>query len=152
MTEHSFPPTRTVSLDTALGELEDRVDELESDLEDAEGTDATSLAQELQAATSKRDGVHWAVEEFGGDAEIALEAFTTGSRARVRDRLRDVAVNFGNEQLGVWHTAYAIADAPWLEGDEDFVAQCKTFEGLPPGLSDWILDELDDLNDLSPGN
>jgi len=138
MTDIDYPPSQTHTTGTARDDLQERID------------DADDAVPNLE---SQRDALAWACDQWGDDAEITIQAFTARSRAQVLDALRtEVMGDFGPERQSNWISASAIQSAPWLEGGEDVVERCRITEELPPGLTDWVSEQLDDLNDLSEGN
>ncbi|AFH22018.1 hypothetical protein OSG_eHP14_00190 [environmental Halophage eHP-14] len=140
----NYPPTRTQTLGSALDTAENRVSELE--------TDDDTGAQTLANARNQRDALHWAVNEFGEDAEIVLSAYTATTRARTLDTLRgDILGDPGPEEIGNWLVAAGVDDAPWID-DKDTQSKAQRTGQLPPALVDWLDRQLDDLNDLSEGN
>lgn len=139
MTETSFdyPPTTTLTLGVALDDVERALAE--------GGDDAPPEAH--------RDALAWAVGEFGEDAEITLEAFTTTTRSQTIDTLQRTRVgDVGSNLINDWLVAAGVVDAPWLEGGEDLETRAEITGQLPPALTDWLDAQLDDLNELSEGN
>lgn len=145
-TNFDYPPTQTYRLGAALEQAEKRVADLEAD------ADPDDYDRTLNEAENQRDALQWAVDEFGDDAELELQAYTAHTRAQVLDTLRnDVFGNPGEEETTVWLIAAGIAAAPWLD-DHDIGSKATVTGQLPPALLDWIETEIDDLNDLSEGN
>lgn len=155
MTDINYPPSRTVTLETALADVDDRISELDDRIDDLAAEAATTdeaLADartHRQDATRHRQALQWAVDEFGGDAEITLEAHTTTTRSRVMDTANQQTMgSLGQSQLADWMHAAGVADAPWLDGGEDLGTRADLLGALPPRLTDWIATQLEDLNDL----
>jgi len=154
-----YPPSRTYQLSAALDEakrrvnrLDERIDELEAD-DEATDQALAEARQERSNAAKQRDALSWAIDEFGADAELTLEAFTANSRARVLDTLQRATVGqVGSEQARNWLIAGSITDAPWLEGGENLRERAEIADAVPPALLDWLDDELEDLNELTEGN
>ena len=141
MTETSFdyPPTTTLTLGVALANVEQELATAE------EGDDAPPEAH--------RDALAWAVSEFGEDAEITLEAFTTTTRSQTIDTLQRTRVGgVGSNLINDWLVAAGVVDAPWLDGGEDLETRAEITGQLPPALTDWLDAQLDELNELSEGN
>jgi hypothetical protein len=162
MTGFDYPPSRTWTLSDALEDVTERLSEAEAEVADleAEQDDDTQppralreARQQRQTLSNQQDALKWACREFGDDAEVTIEAFTTGTRDRVTDTLRRTAVGpIGNDKLQTWLVAGGVTEAPWLATDDDLAQQAAYVEALPPALTTWIDDQLDDLNDLSEGN
>jgi hypothetical protein len=165
MSRIDYPPTRTLTLGSALEaieadlrDVERRIEELESQLPDEDSDEdpdpATTKAlrekrSERSTLGSQRDALQWAVDEWGPDAEIELEAITTASRGRATDAVRNGRVGEVTGQiLQRYIAAASLTAAPWLEGGDDLQTRAQILGKLPPGLSDWLQAELDDLNDL----
>lgn len=141
-----YPPSRTVTLGSALSAAEQRVDELKPDDEDDE-PDA-----EIVPARNERDALQWAVGRWGEGAEITLEAYTARTRARVTDTLRQEMVGEpGPSEQDIWLIAAGLSDAPWID-DHDLASKAAATGQLPPALVDWLNGQVDDINDLSEGN
>jgi hypothetical protein len=137
MTEIAYPPSTTVTLADALDDLEERVATLDEDDPDHRPT------------VNQRDALSWAVEEFGGDAEVVLTAYTAATRARVQDALRSSVVgDVGTGRTQLWLAAAGVDDAPWLSAGDDLATTADVTGQLPPALVDWLQAQLDDLNDL----
>lgn len=137
MVEFDYPPTTTLTLSVALDDVERAL---------AEGDDEAP-------PESHRDALTWAVGEFGEDAEVTLEAFTTTTRSQTIDTLkRTRAGSIGSNLINDWLVAAGVVDAPWLEGGEDLETKAEITGQLPPALTDWLDAQLDDLNELSEGN
>jgi hypothetical protein len=135
MTDIDYPPSREWTLEAALA--------------DAEGADAPPGSAEA----NQREALAWAVDQFGGDATVTLQAFTTGMRSRTLDIADQTTMGeLGHNQVQDWLTAAGVVDAPWLDGDEDLEARHELLVALPPALTDWLNAKLTGLNDLSEGN
>jgi len=155
MTDIDYPPTRTVTLEQALADvderlagLDDRLDKLEDDADATDQAIGEARADRRDAAR-ERDALQWAIEEFGGEAEITLEAHTTTTRSRVLDTANQRTMgSLGQSQLADWLHAAGVVKAPWLEGGEDLQERHALLGALPPALADWIGRQLEDLNDL----
>jgi len=125
MTGFDYPPTRTYR----LGDL------AESD--DLSGAQAEAMA--------------WAVEEFGEDATITLQAPTAMERAHAIDKLNQAAVgDVGAERVKVWIVTATLQEAPWLADDDDqeLPMQAQMTGALPPAFLTWLQEEMDDLSSL----
>lgn len=159
MTDFDYPPAREVTLAQArddvaesLTDAEGEVDRLEDD-DDATESALAEARSEVEVTENRLDALGWAVDVFGDDATIALRAFTTTTRSRVLDTLQRKTVGpVGPNRTEDWLTAAGVTTAPWLDGDEDLQKQAAILGELPPALSDWLNDQLSDLNDLSEGN
>jgi hypothetical protein len=161
--DFDYPPSQTYTLAAALDTIEDRVNELKERIDDLEaqrdnddeadvGEDLVEARNEKDAAENKRDALQWAVNEFGEDAELTLEAYTTKTRSRTIDTFRAQTVGAGSEELNDWLVAAGVADAPWMDDGADLQERADVVGELPPALTDWIEGELDDLNNLAEGN
>lgn len=138
MTGIDYPPTQRTVFAAAL----DRLDE-----------EADQAGEEDPVDETHRHALMWAVDQWGDDAEVTLEAFTTAARSRTLDTLHRTRVGpVGNQQITDWLIAAAITDAPWLDGGEDLETQADLVGQLPPALRDWLDEQLDELNDLTAGN
>lgn len=137
--DFDYPPTRTLTLGSALEEYAPA---------DGEGEDADDI--EAARSASIRDGLQWAIAEWGEDAAFELQAYTAGTRAEVLDRLHQNRVGEVGQQLRRnWFIAAAITDAPWIDGDTPALAdRVEAVAALPPALVDWLNEELAGLNDL----
>lgn len=159
MTDFDYPPTHTVTLDQALAAAEERVEKavaevkrLEDD-DDATGEALAEARQERSDARSQRDALSWAVEEFGGEATVELQAFTATTRSRTLDTVNRVRMGrVGDSELRDWLIAAAIQSAPWADDPTDLEATHEATGRLPPALRDWLNHQLNDLNDLSGKN
>jgi len=138
MTDVDYPPTRTITFGDAL-------ESVAAELEAAAEDDAT------MAQASHRDALSWAVDQWGSDATVTLAAYTATTRARTIDQFNATTAGAGAEELNIWLVAAGLEDAPWLS-DHDITSQATATGQLPPGLIDWLRDELDDLNALDEGN
>jgi len=138
MTDWDYPPTRTV----ALAQARDRLDEQLADCDDDEQDRLETL----------RSGVTWAIDQFGADATIELEAFTARGRDRTLDTLREQLVGVGNREIGQYLLAAQVETAPWLDDDMDLIEHGRVIGELPPAVVDWLQSEADDLNALDEGN
>lgn len=142
----TYPPSRTVTLGNALDSAEQRVEDLQADEEDGDAD------PDIVPARNERDALQWAVNNYGEDAEITLEAYTARTRARVTDTLRqDMVGEPGPSEQDLWLIAAGLSDAPWIDGD-DLAAKAGSTGQLPPALVDWLNGQVDDINDLSEGN
>jgi len=136
MTEFDYPPAREYTLNQALNSV-------------GEGLDADTDRD----TENLHDALAWAVNEFGGEATIELQAFTAKTRSRTLDTARRTTVGeLGPNQVQDWLTAAGVVNAPWLTDDEDLQKRHELLTALPPALVDWCNAELTDLNDLSEGN
>jgi hypothetical protein len=160
-----YPPTETITLGVALEaieadlrDIEARTEELESELPDEDSEEdpdpATTKAlrekrSEQSTLSGQQDALEWATDEWGPDEEIALEALTTADRDRARDALRNERMGeVTNTVLQRYIAAQCLTSAPWLESNDDIHDRAEVLGELPPGFSDWLQSELDDLNDL----
>lgn len=146
MTDIDYPPTRSITLDNALAQANDRVSDLEPDAEDEDAE------RGIVAARSQRDALAWALDQWGDEATVDLQAYTARDRARVHDTVRnEIMGDIGGNELQVWMVAAALTDAPWLD-DKDLQSKAQATARLPPALVDWVKRQLDDINDLTEGN
>lgn len=163
MTDFDYPPSRTYEFGAALEDVEqrladteERVDELEAQAADEEDPDVQGLQeayQELTTASNYRDALDWAVREWGEAAEITLQAFTAKTRADVLDTIQRTRVgHVGPEQRRNWLVAAGVQAAPFVDESDDVETKAGIVEQLPPALTDWIDEEIEDLNDLTAGN
>lgn len=167
-TDFDYPRASTVAFGTAVEDLADRVDDLEAktgeladavDVPDDEDPDPAAVKelqetrQDLSQARQQHDALQWAVDQWGEDAEVRLQALTAGSRARVEDTLREGRVGgAGVANQENWILAACLTDAPFLGDGDDLQDRVAVIAELPPALADWLRAELDALNDLSAGN
>jgi hypothetical protein len=138
MTDWDYPPTRTVT----LAQARDRLGEQLADCDDAEQGRLETL----------RSGVAWAIDQFGAEATIELEAFTARERDRTLDTLREQLVGVGDREMQQYFLAAQIESAPWLDGDMDLIEHGRVIGELPPAVVDWLQSEADELNALDEGN
>lgn len=158
-TEINYPPSRTYRLEGTLEDVQEEIatlDEEIADLEDAADVDEQALAEKRVRRSNRadqRDALQWAISEFGADAELTIEAFSTAKRSRTLDTAnRQTMGQLGNNQLTDWLLAAAITEAPWLEGGEDLRERYELVGALPPALTDYLDRQQEALNDLSEGN
>lgn len=177
MPELNYPPRRTLTLGAALAQLnneidalDDEIDEYETDLADTDESDADAeTVNDLQEARSRRgdlrpqrDAVRWlahgddrdgedSFDGYGEDAEVVVEAYTAGDRSRVITMLNQTKMgSFGAATVEDWMIAAGVVDAPWLDGGEDLQTRATIVEDqLPPGVRDWLGNQLEDIGDLS---
>lgn len=164
MTEFNYPPERTIELGSAVTTLADRLDDLEDQVEDLE--EAVDVAEdddpdpgavqelreahdELQKVRNQHDALQWAVQEWDEEATVRLRAIDTGTRARVEDTIQTAHVGqVGPSGLNNWMVAAGLVDAPFLDDDDELEDKVEVVAHLPPGVTDWLDDTLDDLQDL----
>jgi len=128
-----YPPSRTIRLGDALEAAEAKADD--------EGTDG--------GWETYRDGLSWAVDQWGEDAEISVEAFTGASRARILDTARQHTVGeLGRSRQRNALIAGSVIAAPWFDGDDDLATRLRVTGELPPALLDWLDQEVAELNEL----
>jgi len=139
MTDWDYPPSRTVTLGSALDDVTDELAGLDDD------------AEERATLIRHQTGLEWAVSTFGEDATVTLQGYTTNTRSRTADAFNDATVNAGQAEFDDWLAAAGVVEAPWYD-DTDITARAIAHGQLPPELADWLVDELADLNDLSAGN
>ena len=129
-----YPPSRTLTLGDAHERAQERAD---SDRDDSDQWERYA------------DALGWAVEQFGGGAEVVVEAFTAASRARILDEARRSTVGeLGPERTRSWLVGGSVTAAPWIDADADLADRVQATTALPPTLVDWLDTELEDLNDL----
>lgn len=137
--DFDYPPTETLVLGDALEEYEAAAPDEAVDPETADEARAVTFAE----------GLSWAVDEFGTDAEIVLEGFTAGTRAQVVDRLTNDRVgDIGQRLTTNWMIAAAIVECPWFDDEVPLEDMVTAVAQLPPAVVDWLDHELEELNDL----
>ena len=98
----------------------------------------------------------WAVDQWGGDARVAMSGLTVRDRERAVTAARTRTTGETTDaQLQNWLTATCLDDAPWIPDDGDATDPVVCYQasvGLPPVLWDWVRDTFEGLNDLSEGN
>lgn len=134
-----YPPTATITLGDALERAEANADDADSD----------GNANANANWDTYRDGLQWAVDQWGADATITLQAFTASSRARIIDAAESSTVGeLGRRELRAKLIVGSAIDAPWLAGDEALAERLRIADVLPPALLDYLDAEVTDLNDL----
>ncbi|WP_338417003.1 hypothetical protein [Halobacterium salinarum] len=154
-----YPPTRKVTLEQALDDVdreladaEDRIHRLEGD-EDAQESALAEARADQEDARSKTNALEWAINEFGPETRIKLEAFTATTRARAIDEMQSSTMGeIGGMEQRIWLLAAALQDAPWLTGEESLAEAAQVTGALPPAVQDYLDDELTALNDLGNEN
>lgn len=171
MSDFGYPPSRELELGQERSQLEDTLDELDREIEQlqqrAENDDVDEQTlqakrQQYSDADSARDALVWAIEGdgredgfdgWGGDATVTIQSYTASRRARVLDELnRSVVGEVGSNLVRNWIVAGSVTAAPWLDGGESLREQSEIAGQLPPGLLDWLDDQLSDLSQLTEGN
>lgn len=168
MSDFNYPPSRTVTLAAALGDVESDIEDTAgriAQLEDDEDAEAEALAKargEHSQLTSQRDALEWAVDGdgreggfdgWGEDAEVTFKAFTATTRSRVLDTVNRVTMGpVGESQTRDWLISAGVQAAPWLDEAAGLEEKHEATGNLPPALRDWLNAELNDLNDLTSGN
>jgi len=156
-TDFDYPPTQTVALGVALDAVESDLDDAKADLADLDDDAVDRVIRETRAGVSQAQrhvkALQWAVDQFGEEATVTLQAYTATTRARVTDTINRTHIGtVGPDETEVWLIAAGVEAAPWLSGGEDLQTTVEITGQLPPALTDWLADELDELNDLSAGN
>ncbi|WP_395166358.1 hypothetical protein [Natrinema pallidum] len=136
--------TKTYTLDDAIAELTEQIDDLEVEIEDLEdGTDdhavATGRKDRLQYF---RNGLEWQRDEEGwdGDAEIELGALTAGEEAKMHREASDTAER---KEMRLWFVAASTVDAPYAAD-----TLSETFSELAnvhPAYAAWAESEANGL-------
>jgi len=158
-----YPPTREYTLEAALesvkADIENgqaEIDDLEAKLPDGDEDPDPATTKALREARQRkstvesyRDALKWAIGEWGEDAKIEIRGIDTNARKQVQKALRTGWMGEATtEDLNHYLIAESLMDAPWVQPDDDIHDLAGFLDELPPGLSDWIEDEMDDLNDL----
>lgn len=154
-----YPPSTELTLEASLSNVEeeleaakDRLGELEDD-DDAKKSALREARSRVGSLSNHADGLRWAIDAWGEEAEVRLTAFTAQSRARTLDTINNKTIGtIGAEETRVWLIAAALDAAPWLDASDDIEGDYRNTGNLPPALQDWLDSEVEDLNDLSPGN
>lgn len=98
----------------------------------------------------------WAVDQWSGDARVAMSGLTVRDRERAVTAARTRTTGETTEtQLQNWLTATCLDAAPWVPDDSDVSDPVVCYQAsisLPPVLWDWVRNTFKDLNDLSEGN
>lgn len=150
--------TTTTTIDDAIAELEDSLDDLADEVAQIHPDDRDPDNEEFrrirqQAAETERHlgGLEWARDEWGGDAEFVLGGLTTAEFAHVQDRVGDlkqetVTATGSVEGAGtVFYVAQGVHSAPFADADDAFEDICEAVHALPPQLTQWLEGEIEDL-------
>jgi len=146
--------TKTITINEAVGELEDRIDDLADTLIDLDGDTerAESLAQEAQTVEYYLDGLEWHRDTggWGGDCGLTFGAPTAGERALMHRAMDDDA---GQETRRLWWVAAGTEDAPYAVDDDDPEKALRetwhAVTNLHPAFVAWAEQEIDTV--ATPG-
>jgi hypothetical protein len=135
--------TETITIEDALAELGERIDEYQAKMErlDEETAADETLPDMYDTAQSRQDrlrylqnGLQWQRDEEGwGDATVELGALTAGEKAMMHRTASDTA---GQEEMRLWFVAASTVDAPYA-GD-DLEATFQNLSSCHPGFAEWV--------------
>lgn len=156
-----YPPSREIRLGSARDQLEREIADLDREIDDLEGRVDESpddpapkaalreTRSEKNSLETQLDGVTWAISSWREDATIAVQGLTTESRGEALHAVRHGRMGeVTSDTLGRYLNAQSLQAAPFLEDDDDIHDVAHVIGALPPAFSDWLNDQLDDLNDL----
>lgn len=157
-----YPPNREFVLGAVRDALESDIDDLQQEMdalgaqrEEAEDPDP-ALNRELRDLRSEQntlethlDGVEWAIDQWDEESSVTLEALTTQARGETMSAVRTGRMGeVTQDVLDRYLTAAGIADAPFIEDDDDIHDVARLVGQLPPAVTDWIQSKQSELNDL----
>lgn len=152
--------TTTLQLGDALDDLNNRLDELAERTVDETRDTADDQREDIEATMQHaggtveryRDGVSWAVDEYGADATVTIGGLTTGEYGRVEDRAADASREKGGGStegiVRVFQIAAGLEDAPFVDAGAGFEERAAAVRELPPQLAEWLQSKVNEQGSL----
>lgn len=136
--------TTSITLGEAVDELDERLDEIAREAEQADAGDQEALDQQGLALDQQLAALEEAAAEHGRDAEFVIGELTADERMRFGDLLEAArgqaeqrrGFEAGSNMRDVFWTGSGLVDAPWLDGDEDMHERVAALRSDELGV-DW---------------
>jgi len=134
--------TESVTLEEAIAEIDDRVDELNEALDelDADTPDAESLRARKNRLSYLRNGLAWQRDDWGGDTTIEVGALTAGEEAKMH---REVPSAAEPKEMRLWFVAASTEAAPYV--GNDLTETFHEVSGLHPAFVEWVESKANSL-------